>query len=113
MASNQRDSDPLVHGERRAPEPLLYTTDQLLGRRPIRLRRSSDKRRFVAHLLMAVVLLALVAWWVIPAHAFAGPVIVSLTSAHGVHLGDLPSLLFAGAAAWSLLRARTLALARG
>ena len=64
-------------------------------------------------MLLAAGLLSLVAWWVVPAHAFAGPVIVSLTPAHGVHLGDLPSLLFAAGAGWSLLRARKLVIARG
>lgn len=87
--------------ERRAPEPLLYTTAQLRGRSRIYLRRRRDKLRFAAHVGAAGGLVALSWWWVIPVHSFAGPVLVTLTPSHGVHLGDLPTLPFLALAAWS------------
>jgi hypothetical protein len=87
--------------ERRAPEPLLYSTDQLRGRRRIYLRRRRDKVRFAAHVGGALGLVALSAWWVIPLHSFAGPVLLTLTAGHGVHVGDLPALAFLCAAGWS------------
>ena len=96
--------------ERRAPEPLLYTGEQLTGRAPIRLRRRTDKIRFAAHLAAALTLLALTAWWVIPLHGFAGPVVLSLTADHGVHVGDLPCLLFLAFAARSTFVAGRLVL---
>jgi hypothetical protein len=92
-------------GDRRARQPLLYTPDQLVGRTPIRLRRAADKRRLVAHLVAAIGLLALSGWWVVPLHAFAGPVLVTLTRTHGVHIGDLPAIAFLAVAARSLLAA--------
>jgi hypothetical protein len=95
-----------VREERRLPEPLLYSRDQLLGRTPIRLRRKSDKRRLVAHLVAATGLVALSGWWVIPLHSFAGPVLLRLTRTHGVHRGDLPALVFLLFAGWSLTQAR-------
>ena len=95
--------------ERRAPEPLLYRRDQLLGRRPIRLRRRSDKIRLAGHLAVATLLVGLSIWWVVPLHAFAGPVVLTLTDTHGVHAGDLPILLFLAIAARSLLAAQHLA----
>lgn len=98
--------------ERRAPEPLLYSADQLLGRAPIRLRRAADKRRLAMHLLLAALLVALTAWWVLVPHVFAGPTLLVLGAGHGVHLGDLPSLLFLAVAGRSLLVARGVALAR-
>lgn len=91
--------------ERRAPEPLLYTPEQLAGRAPIRLRRRRDKLRLMAHLATAAALAVLTAWWVVPVHAFAGPVLLSLTAGHGVHVGDLPTLLFLAVAGRSLLQA--------
>ena len=94
--------------ERRAPEPLLYQRDQLLGRRPIRLRRRSDKIRLAAHLAAVALLVALSIWWVVPLHAFAGPVLVTLTASHGVHAGDLPVLVFLAIAARSLISASRL-----
>ena len=87
--------------ERRAPEPLLYSSDQLRGRQRIYLRRRSDKLRFAAHVGGALGLAALSAWWVIPLHSFAGPVLLTLTAGHGVHVGDLPALAFLFAAGWS------------
>jgi|SRR5690349_1068943 hypothetical protein len=98
--------------DRRAPEPLLYQPDQLLGRRPIRLRRRSDKIRFAAHLGAVVVLVLLSVWWVVPLHAFAGPVLLTLTRTHGVHVGDLPVLLFGAVALRSLVAAQQLLAAR-
>lgn len=80
--------------ERRAPESLRYTVDQLLGRVPIRLRRRTDKWRLIGHLLAVVALVGLAAWWVVPLHAFAGPVLIKLAPGRGVHAGDLPSLAF-------------------
>ena len=104
--------DPAVHGERRAPEPRLYTPDQLLGRTPIRLRRASDRRRLAAHLLAVAILSVLTLWWVVPAHAFAGPVLLTLTRSHGVHAGDLPSLGFVALAVRSTFAAGRLSFAR-
>jgi hypothetical protein len=89
--------------ERRAPEPLFYTRAQLLGRSPIRLRRRRDKQRLAAHLAAAAAMVALTAWWVLPLHGFAGPVLFSLTTHHGVHAGDLPSLAFLAVALRSLV----------
>lgn len=94
--------------DRRAPEPFLYTGEQLTGRAPIRLRRRRDKQRLAAHLVVAAALVGLTTWWVVPLHAFAGPVLVRLTPAHGVHVGDLPSLVFLAIAARSLVAARRL-----
>jgi hypothetical protein len=98
--------------ERRARQPLLYTPDQLLGRTPIRFRRKADKRRFAAHLLAVILLVGLSLWWVVPLHAFAGPVLLTLTRTHGVHVGDLPTLVFLALAARSLVVARRLAAPR-
>jgi len=100
---DDRTFDVVGDQERRAPEPLFYTPEQLVGRAPIRLRRRSDRRRLAAHLLIATALLSLVSWWVLLPHVFAGPVVLSLTPDHGVHLGDLPSLLFGAVAGRSLL----------
>jgi hypothetical protein len=98
--------------ERRAPEPLLYQRDQLLGRRPIRLRRRSDKIRLAAHLAAVALLVALSIWWVVPLHAFAGPVVLTLTATHGVHVGDLPVLVFLALAGRSALAAQYLVTGR-
>lgn len=105
------DRTPPGGVERRAPEPLLFSPDQVLGRAPIRLRRRSDKIRLVAHLAAVAALLALTAWWVLPVHAFAGPVVLTLTATRGVHAGDLPSLLFVALAGRSLWAAGRLVLA--
>jgi hypothetical protein len=91
--------------ERRAPQPLLYSPDQLRGRQRIYLRRRSDKARFAAHVVGAVGLVGLSVWWVFPLHSFAGPVLLTLTAGHGVHLGDLPALPFLFAATWSAVAA--------
>jgi hypothetical protein len=94
--------------ERRAPEPWLYTGEQLAGRVPIRLRRRRDKRRLAYHLVLALVLATLTVWWVVPVHAFTGPVLIAfagLNGDHGVHLGDLPSLVFVAVAARSAVQA--------
>ena len=99
--------------ERRAPEPLLYTGEQLAGRAPIRLRRRRDKTRLAYHLILALVLTALTVWWVVPSHTFAGPVVMDLAGPsgdHGVHLGDLPSLAFVLVAVRSAVQACRLAL---
>lgn len=108
MKPPMKRSAPLPPGtvERRAPQPFLYTPDQLLGRAPVRLRRRADKVRFVSHVAAAVALVGLSLWWVIPLHAFAGPVLLTLTPTHGVHLGDLPTLLFGAVALRSLVVAR-------
>jgi len=96
--------------ERRARQPLLYRPDQLLGRRKIYLRRAADKRRLAAHLLAVVGLVALSVWWVVPLHSFAGPVLLTFTATHGVHLGDLAVLAFVLLAVRSLAAARRLVL---
>ena len=110
-AESRERYDPARHGERRAPEPLLYTREQLLGRAPIRLRRASDKRRLAAHLVLAAVLMTVTAWWVLVPRLFVGPVMFVLIEGHGLHLGDLPSLLLVAVAVRSLLIARRLSLA--
>lgn len=99
--------------ERRAPEPLLYTGEQLAGRAPIRLRRRRDKARLTSHLVVALALVALTVWWVVPLHAFAGPVVMTLDGAHGVHLGDLPCLAFVALAFNSAVQACRLVLDGG
>jgi hypothetical protein len=106
-----RAPDEVRRLDRRAPEPLVYRPDQLLGRRPIRLRRRSDKVRLAAHATAVLVLVALSIWWVVPLHAFAGPVLLTLTATHGVHEGDLPVLLFLAVAVRSVLVARRIAIA--
>ena len=40
----------------------------------------------LAGLAVAFVLLF---WWVIPTHSFEGPVLVTLSHSHGIHVGDL------------------------
>ena len=91
--------------DRRTPEPLLYSPAQLRGRSRIYLRRRRDKVRFAAHLGAAGCLVGLSAWWVIPVHSFAGPVLMTLTPSHGVHVGDLPTVPFLLAAIWSAIAA--------
>jgi hypothetical protein len=91
--------------ERRTPEPLLYSTEQLQGRSRIYLRRRRDKVRFAAHVGAACGLLTLSLWWVIPLHSFAGPVLLRLTPGHGVHVGDLPTVPFLFVAVWSVVAA--------
>ena len=91
--------------ERRTPEPLLYSTAQLQGRARIHLRRRRDKARFAGHVGAACGLVALSLWWVIPVHSFAGPVLLKFTPGHGVHVGDLPTVLFLLVAAWSVVAA--------
>lgn len=88
--------------ERRAPQRRLYTVDQLLGRRPIRLRRRSDKVRLAVHAVATFVLCALTVWWVLPMHAFTGPVLFIFAPGRGVHVGDTPTLAFVAIAARSL-----------
>jgi len=109
--------DPLSRTEqgldRRTPEPLLYTGEQLAGRAPIRLRRRRDKTRLAYHLILASVLAALTVWWVVPSHTFAGPVVMNFAGPsgdHGVHLGDLPSLAFVLVAVRSAVQACRLVL---
>ena len=57
---------------------------------------------------MIALLLALSVWWVVPLHAFAGPVLLTLTRTHGVHLGDLPVLVFVAVAVRSMVAAQQL-----
>jgi hypothetical protein len=94
--------------DRRARQPFLYRPDQLLGRRPIRLRRAADKRRLAGHLLAVAALAGLSIWWIVPVHSFTGPVLLTLTATHGVHLGDLTVFGFAALAVRSLVAARRL-----
>jgi len=104
--------DLAANGDRRAPERRFYSGDQLVGRTPIRLRRASDKRRLAMHLLLAVLLLSVAAWWVFVPPVFVSPVVLVFNQGHGVHLADLPALLFVAVAARSLLVARGVAFAR-
>jgi hypothetical protein len=39
----------------------------------------------------------LAAWWVLAAHPLQGPVLLTLTEVHGVHLADLPASAIAAA----------------
>jgi len=94
--------------DRRSAERFFYTKDQLLRRAPIHLRRRRDKERLVGHLGLAAALVGLSVWWVIPLHDFAGPVLVALTPSHGVHVGDLPTLVFLAVAGRSLVAAARL-----
>ena len=87
--------------ERRARQARVYTLDQLVGRAPIRLRRRSDKVRLALHVLATLALVALVAWWVLPVHAFTGPVLFAFAPGRGVHVGDVPALLLVVTAARS------------
>lgn len=89
--------------DRRARQRRLFTLDQLLGRAPIYVRRSSDRMRIALHLGFAAALLVLSAWWVVPPHAWAGPVLVTLAPSRGVHVGDLPTLGFVAVALRSLV----------
>lgn len=95
-------------GDRRTRSRFFYTKDQLLGRAPIYMRRRSDKHRLIAHVALVIVLVSLSLWWVIPLHAFAGPVLLTLTPSHGVHLGDLPTLGFLAVALRSAVLATRL-----
>jgi hypothetical protein len=92
----RRPPEPRTGGpaDRRARRRRLYSVDQLLGRAPIYTRRSSDRRQIASHLGAAILLVGLSAWWVLPVHVWEGPVLLSLTRTHGVHVGDLPSLAF-------------------
>lgn len=101
-----RDQQRRGDVERRAPERKLFTVDQLLGRSPIWLRRRTDKWRLAAHILVVIALVALTVWWVVPLHAFAGPVLLKLAPGRGVHAGDLPTLAFLALAARSLRSAQ-------
>jgi hypothetical protein len=94
---------PRTPNERRTRERFLYSWDQLLGRAPIYTRRRRDKQRLAAHVAAVVLLVSLTLWWVVPLHTFAGPVLFTLTASHGVHAGDLPTLLFLAIAARSVL----------
>jgi hypothetical protein len=95
--------------ERRARQPFLYRPGQLLGRQPIRRRRAADKRRLAGHLLAVAALGGLSVWWIVPLHWFAGPVVLPLTAAHGVHVADLAVFGFAALALRSLSAARRIA----
>lgn len=75
----------------------------MLGRAPIRLRRRSDKARLAAHVCATLAMAALIAWWVLPVHAFTGPVLFMFAPGRGVHLGDLPALVFLLVAARSVV----------
>lgn len=66
------------------------------------------EQRITANVLAAVALLALTAWWVLLPHGFSGPVLLALTPEHGVHEGDLPSLVFLLGAARAMSTARRL-----
>ena len=68
-----------------------------------------EELRFAAHLGAAAALVVLTGWWLVPLHWFAGPVLVPLTASHGVHVGDLPALLFLAGAARSLVASWRLA----
>jgi hypothetical protein len=72
---------------------------------------SAEARRVAVWLLRFIGALGLVwltVWWVVPPHSFSGPVIwvIDGKDGHGLHLGDLPAVLFLVAAAWLVLPVR-------
>lgn len=99
---------PPSQRERRARQRPLYSVDQLLGRSPIWLRRRSDKLRVAAHVTGVVALCALSVWWVVPQHWFSGGVLIVIAPGRGVHVGDLPTVVFLGLAVRSARSARRL-----
>jgi len=50
----------------------------------------------------ALLLVWLAVWWVVPVHVFSGPVVwvIDGKDGHGLHLGDLPAVLWIVAAFW-------------
>ena len=105
--TRERPAASDVRVERRARQSWLYTPGQILGREPIWLRRRTDKVRLALHVVGVVALVAATALWVLPRHAFAGPVLLVLAPGRGVHLGDLPALAFVAAglrSAWIAAR---------
>jgi len=62
------------------------------------------------HVLATLALAGLVAWWVLPVHPFAGPVLFVFAPGRGVHVGDVPALLLALTAARSARIAGAIAL---
>ncbi len=103
MAPPPPDRSTSGPADQRARQRLLYTAEQLLGRQPIYTRRSSDKWRLTIHLGVVSVVTALTVWWVVPLHSWAGPVVVTLTRTHGIHEGDLPTLLLLAVALRSVV----------
>jgi hypothetical protein len=103
MPSRPPDRSISGPGDRRARQRLLYSAEQLLGRQPIYTRRTSDKVRLTIHLGVIGSVIALTVWWVVPLHSWAGPVLVTLTRTHGIHEGDLPTLVFLAVALRSIV----------
>lgn len=103
MSSSRVPNETGRSRERRSRERFIYSWDQVLGRAPIYTRRRRDKQRLAAHAAAVVALVSLTLWWVVPLHTFAGPVLFTLTGSHGVHAGDLPTLLFLAVAVRSVL----------
>jgi hypothetical protein len=59
-----------------------------------------DRRlaRPILNAAVAIAMLVLAAWWVLPVHSFTGRVIWIISPNHGVHIGDLPAFAFAAVA---------------
>lgn len=54
--------------------------------------------------LLAVLLLAVLLVWVLVPHALEGAVMFTISSEHGVHVGDVLGAVVIGAIAWWTLR---------
>jgi hypothetical protein len=57
-------------------------------------------RRGAKRAIIAVVVLALLAAWVLIPHPLEGPVLFTISADHGVHLGDLIGVVVAGVVLW-------------
>ncbi|MBI4935536.1 MAG: hypothetical protein HY828_16775 [Actinobacteria bacterium] len=67
------------------------------------MQRGDRARRSVAtRLVLTGLLLAVLAVWVLVPHPLEGPVLFSLSTDHGIHLGDLAGLAVALGVAWWL-----------
>jgi hypothetical protein len=58
------------------------------------------RRSVVARIALAAVLLVVLAVWVLVPHSLEGPVLFTLSTDHGIHLGDLVGLAVALGVAW-------------
>jgi hypothetical protein len=80
--------------ERRALPPANAPWELVRHRSLAYLRRRRAKEMLVAHGFVVAAMAALTAWWVVPHHAFSGRTIYVFSPGRGLHLGDLPAVLF-------------------